>query len=262
MKKTKNVIGPRAISDAVLSHGRQQTGSQLFASDLHSFNQANHQPQIMQQGRSLHLRGRQHDVANGQLHLLRQPHWRRCLCPTRLARPPGIEVFLLSSSGRRLIISRGALAGLVLTVMLATAERTAEITSTGIARMRQKANTAVNATGDTPVQVRMSGNDRVERVLVLTNKRINTLVQVPIFAKRKEIADGDDKKASDSVTISNLDTPSYYSIDAKASRRSTRFFYGLVAIYDRHLGTTHTVPISSQEILAPNLKRLLGKKKI
>lgn len=271
MKKTKNVIGPRAISDAVLSHGRQQTGSQLFASDLHSFNQANHQVQIIQQGRSLHLRGRQHNVANGQLHFLRQPnwrhflrrpHWRRCLCQTRLARPPGIEVLLLSSSGRRLIISRGASAGLVLTVMLATAERTAEITSTGIARMRQKANATVNAMGDTPVQVRISGNDRVERVLVLTNKRINTLVQVPIFAKRKEIADGDDKKASDSVIISNLDTPSYYSIDAKASRRSTRFFYGLVAIHDRHLGTSPTVPISSQEILAPNLKRLLGKKKI
>jgi len=205
------------------------------------------------------------DGANGQLHFLRQPRWRRCLCRTRLARPPGplgIEVLLLSSSSRFLIISRGASAGLALTVMLATAERTAEITSTGIARIRQKANATVNAMGETPVQVRISSNDRVERVLVLTNKRINTLVQVPIFAKCKEIADGDDKKASDSVIISNLDTPSYYSINAKASRRSTRFFYRLVAIDDRHLGTSPTAPISYREILACNLKRLLGKKKI
>ena len=37
----------------------------------------------------------------------------------------------------------------------------------------------------------------------MPDKRINTLVQMPILAKRKEFTDGDDKKARDSVTISN-----------------------------------------------------------
>jgi hypothetical protein len=60
----------------------------------------------------------------------------------------------------------------------------------------------------------------------LPDKRINTFVQVPILAKRKEFADGDDKKARFSVTISNLfNTPSCYFIDAKASRGSTGFFH-------------------------------------
>lgn len=250
MKNTQNVIGPRAISDAVLSHGLQQTGNQLPATDFHPFDQANHRPQIIQHGRILHLGSGQYRAADRQLHLLRQLAQRRgcCLCRMRMAGPPTVELLLFPSSGRCLVVSRRALTGLLLTVMLAAAERTAQITSAGIARMRQKANTAVGAMGDTPRQTRMVDQDRVERVLILTNKRINPLVQVPIFAKDKEIADGDDKKASDSVTISNLDTPSCYFIDAKASRGSARFFSGYAPTNEPHLGTNHPVPIPSQEI--------------
>ncbi len=129
-------------------------------------------------------------------------------------------------------------------MMLAAAERTTKITSTGIARMCQKANATVSAMSDALGQARIAGEDRVDRVLVLMNKRINTLVHVPVFVKREEIADGNDKKARDSVTISNLYTPSCYLIDAKASRGARGFFHRLALIIDHSLCTNGSVPIS------------------
>ena len=93
----------------------------------------------------------------------------------------------------------------LLAMMLTTAEGTTQVSSPGIAGVCEKSNAAVHAMSDTTLesQTGIRPENRIQRVLILPDKRINTLVQMPILAKRKEFTDGDDKKARDSVTISN-----------------------------------------------------------
>jgi hypothetical protein len=72
----------------------------------------------------------------------------------------------------------------------------------------------------------MVAQDRIERDLILTNKRASAIVLVPIRAKRKEFPDGYDKNAKFSVKMLVSFTPSSYELDAHASRSRARFFDG------------------------------------
>ena len=73
--------------------------------------------------------------------------------------------------------------GTLATVVLSAAKGTAKIPPSGVAGMREEANLAV-ATGDRAVlPLRMTPQDGIQRDLILTNKRNDTLVLVPILAK-------------------------------------------------------------------------------
>jgi hypothetical protein len=72
---------------------------------------------------------------------------------------------------------------LVATVVLAAAERTVEIPAMCVPRMRQKANPTVAAMHRTACQAGMIAQDRLERSLILTNKRTSAIVLMPIRAK-------------------------------------------------------------------------------
>ena len=98
------------------------------------------------------------------------------------------------------------------------AEWTTQVPPTGVAGMREKANPAVPAVRNAATKVGMGLQDRVQRGLILPDKRLGTLVLMPIRAKRENPLDGYDKKTRLLVIISNvLCTPSSYFTDAQAS---------------------------------------------
>jgi hypothetical protein len=155
---------------------------------------------------------------------------------------------------------------------LPAAKWAAQIHSAGTARMSEKPNPAVNTVGDTLPQLRIGLQYRVQRGLILADKRLSAIVLVPIFAKREELLDRDDKKARLSVTMRSVSfTPSSYLIDAKAPRGRARFFVQLRRarrLNQHNQSTTEDslspfIPPRQRRLATPHiLKRLLGRKKI
>ena len=92
--------------------------------------------------------------------------------------------------------------------------------------MSEKADPAVATAHQAPAQFGMDPQNRPQRDLILTNKRKDAVVLVPIRAKRKEFPDGYDKNARFSVRmLIVLCMSSSYSLDANASRGRARIFY-------------------------------------
>jgi hypothetical protein len=119
-----------------------------------------------------------------------------------------------------------ALVRLLAAMMLTASERTVKVPPIRVTRMRQEANAAVAAVDRTACQTAIVAQDRIERDLILTNKRASAIVLVPIRAKRKELPGGYDKNARFSVKMLICsDTPSSYELDANASRARARFFW-------------------------------------
>jgi len=63
---------------------------------------------------------------------------------------------------------------------LPTAKRTPQAPPTRIAGMREKANLAVRAGNDAPAKLRVGLQDRVQRRLILPDKRPGAIVAMPI----------------------------------------------------------------------------------
>jgi hypothetical protein len=109
-------------------------------------------------------------------------------------------------------------------MMFSASEGAAQIDAPSIARMGQKTNAAVDAVRYALAQTRMVPQDRIKSVLILPDKRVNPLLEMPVFTKCEKLGDPDDKKERDCDITSNSCTPSCYTIHAKASRSNTRFF--------------------------------------
>ena len=123
--------------------------------------------------------------------------------------------------------------------VLTASERTVKISSMRIPRMRQKANPTMAAVDRTACQTGIIAQDRIERCLILTNKRTRAIVLMPIRAKRIEFPGGDDKNARFSVKMLIVFcTPSSYELDADAARSRARFFIGLHQIEAKRAGAT------------------------
>ena len=87
------------------------------------------------------------------------------------------------------------------------------------------------------LQPRMGPQYRVQRGLILPDKRPGAIVFMPIRPKRENFLDGDDKKARLSViTRSLFFTPSSYLLDAKAPRGRARFFCAIKKIQNAAIG--------------------------
>ena len=69
------------------------------------------------------------------------------------------------------------------TMVLPAAERATKIAATRIAEMRQEAYPAVATANRAVLQIRTIAQDGIQRVLILTNKRIGAAVLMPILAK-------------------------------------------------------------------------------
>lgn len=157
-------------------------------------------------------------------------------------------------------------------MMPPTAEWTTQVQPTCIPGMSEKPNPTVNAGSDATLKLGMELQDRVQRGLILPDKRPGAIVLMPIRVKREKLLDGYGKKAKLSVTIPMvLDTPSSYLIDANASRGRAGGFCALwtsICNNGRHKrSATYRSPRPSclpcQRRLAAHhiLKSLLGKKK-
>jgi hypothetical protein len=83
----------------------------------------------------------------------------------------------------RLIVLPAPRVGTPATVVLSAAKGTAKILSFRIAGMREEANRAVATADRAVLPLRMTPQDGIQRDLILTNKRNDTLVLVPILAK-------------------------------------------------------------------------------
>jgi hypothetical protein len=128
------------------------------------------------------------------------------------------------------------LAGTLSAMVLPAAERTTQLPATCVAGVREKANPTLNAADDAPLKVGTGLQDRVQRGLILPDKRLGAIVLMPIRLKREKLLDGYGKKAKLSVIILIvLCTPSSYRIDAIASRGRARFFlrYQLESVTSR-----------------------------
>jgi len=132
---------------------------------------------------------------------------------------------LISSSNVLAIVPSAPRIGEQAAMMLPAAECAAEILATRVAGMRQKADPAVKAENGAVPQIRTIAQDGIQRALILSNKRKDAVVLVPLFAKRENLGDRYDKSARFSVKMSSgFCISSSYSLDAKASRRRARIF--------------------------------------
>ncbi len=110
-------------------------------------------------------------------------------------------------------------------MMLPAAKGTAKILAARVAGMSEEANPAVAAAYRAVLQIGTIPQDGIQRQLILTNKRKDLAVLVPIFAKRETFRDGYNK--SDRLSVKMLIgfcISSSYSFDAKASRGRARIF--------------------------------------
>jgi hypothetical protein len=76
-----------------------------------------------------------------------------------------------------------ALVGLLAAMVLTASERTVEILAIGVPWMGQEAKGTVAAVDRTACQTGMLAQDRIQRGLILTNKRTSAVVLMPIRAK-------------------------------------------------------------------------------
>jgi hypothetical protein len=135
------------------------------------------------------------------------------------------ELFLASGLGLAIVFA-AALPAQFPAMMIATAERAVQILTLGVARMGEEPNPAVFALDCAAGQLGTSFQNRVERNLILTNKRTSTLLPVPILGKDKNLFDAYDKKARLSAILWILFCiSSSYPLDAKAPRGGARIFF-------------------------------------
>ena len=105
------------------------------------------------------------------------------------------------------------------------AERAAEILAASVAGVRQEANPAMAAAYGAVLEIGTIAQNGIQRQLILTNKRVDAVVAVPILVKREDFRDGYDKTARFSVTMWILfGMSSSYYLDANASRSRAGIF--------------------------------------
>jgi len=137
-------------------------------------------------------------------------------------------------------------------MVLTATERTADILPIRISRMREEANPTMAAVDRTACQTGMIAQDGIQRELILTNKPMGAVVLMPIRAKRKKFAHGDDKNARFSVRIRIvLCMSSSYSLDANASRGRARIFHAFTPNPEQRTGTTAGRDTHGQPRLGP-----------
>jgi hypothetical protein len=94
-----------------------------------------------------------------------------------------VELFLVRSPLVRLIVLPAPRVAALATMVLSAAKGAAEISTTRIAWMREEANPAVAAADCAVLQIRNSPQGRIQRQLILTNKRTSAVVLMPILPK-------------------------------------------------------------------------------
>lgn len=256
MQKTQKIVDPAGGAEAALSHSSPEQADHVVAREFDPVDQANDHPHVRQHGRAGHAGLAEHHpvqpqfrfqrcAAGGRAGVLvgrtglagpacRRARWRALRIENPLWGTVGlaglelaaaVEPFLLAFPGGRSIVRRATPVGTLSAVVFSAAEQTPQVPPPGVARMREKPNPAVRAVGHATPKRGMCLQNRVQRGLVVPNKRSGAVLLMPIRAKREKSLDGYGKKARFSAIIENvLCTPSSYLIGANASSGRARFF--------------------------------------
>ena len=270
----------------MLSHSLAKQADDLIAAEFDTFDQAYYHPHVRQHWRVLKTRLVQHHPVHSQFDfplqcvcrwfagqcLLRIEIRRRlAIGETYTALAAAIETFLIAFSVCRLIVRGTTLAGTLQVMMPPAAEWTTQVSPTCVPGMSEKPNPAVQTGNSATLKLGMGLQNRVQRGLILQDKRLGAIVLMPIRANREKLLDAYGKKAKLSVIILMLFTPSSYHLGAKATRGRARFFYARWT--RKHTNRPHK-PFAPYRSVNPSrlpdqrsfaarqiLSRLLGKKK-
>ena len=240
MQKTQKVTDTAACADAVLSHCLPQPTHDFTAGEFHALDQAHNHPHVGQDRRIRQARfvpqppssrssaivgtgplaGSPGNVPDGSQagcgSAVRRTWWpwRRALRRFFCVVPPPF-------GSRRCSAGRNAAGD------GAAGSRTDSASSRrpalrGCVRKRIPQCRAAN---HATLKLGIGLQDRVQRGLILPDKRPGAIVLMPIGAKREKSLDGYGKKAKSSVILPiALHTSSSYLFDANASRGRARFF--------------------------------------
>ena len=121
--------------------------------------------------------------------------------PGGLAACRNVELFLVPSAFVRLIVLPAPLVAKLATMVLLGSQRDSGDSAGPRCGMRKEANPAVAAAHRAVLQIRTIPQGRIQRQLILTNKRTGAVVLVPILAKRENFRDGYSKIARFSVKM-------------------------------------------------------------
>jgi len=147
----------------------------------------------------------------------------------RLA-PPGVETHLLGLPGFRIVVLLTPLVGALPAVMLAAAERAAQIPTPSVAGMRQKEDPAMLASSQAPSKVWLSLYSRPQQEVILQYKLPNRIIMIPSLAKFKTLPNLYGKFARFWLTIPIcFCISSSYPIEANASTGGAGIFFLLGA---------------------------------
>lgn len=94
-----------------------------------------------------------------------------------------VETFLILSAAGGSIVLPATRIGPLTTLVLPAAKGTAKILPAGVAGMSEETNSAVTTPNRAAPPLRMIAQDAIQCHLILTNKRIDAVVLVPVFAK-------------------------------------------------------------------------------
>ena len=112
-----------------------------------------------------------------------------------------VETFLRPSAGVGSIVLSAPLIGPLAMMVPPAAKWTAEIAAARVAGMSEEAYAAVATPHRAVPQIRTIPQDGIQRELILTDKRISTLVLVPILRKSENPFESYEIKARLSVMI-------------------------------------------------------------
>jgi hypothetical protein len=106
--------------------------------------------------------------------------------------------FPFSSLGA--VVGGSSVIGRLPAMMFSASEGTTQIGAPSVARMGQKTDAAMDTVRYTLAQTRIAPQNRLKSVLILPDKRVNLVLEMPVFTKCEKLGDPDDKKARDFVS--------------------------------------------------------------
>lgn len=112
-----------------------------------------------------------------------------------------VKMFLRRSAGVGSIVLSAPPIGPLATMVPPAAKWTAEIAAARVAGMSEEAYAAVATPHRAVLQIRTIPQDGIQRELILTDKRISTLVLVPILRKSENLLESYEIKARLSVMM-------------------------------------------------------------
>jgi len=195
MEKMQNVIAPPSRADAVLSQSSPQQVDELLVTEFDAVDQTHDHPHMRQHRRAAQRRTSQHHPFQLQLEPWLRFRRRRCAARGRLfprvwrclmvcdgytQTAARIEPLLQPSTGGSVVVGSTALVAALSAMVLPAAKGAPQVPATRVAGMREEPNPAMNTGRDTPLEMGMGRDYRVQRDLILPDQRLGAIVLVPV----------------------------------------------------------------------------------